>query len=101
MQTCLLEDVLSVTNVLSLVLQSNQKDFGALRRPIRYTINQLEQIEEKCKTFTLEITDFFQKHNLVTLVVYLVHHYFSFSAAPFTSSQLSYHSHFPINQSLM
>ena len=42
MQICLLEDVLSVTNVLSLVLQSNHKDFGTQRRSVKYTISQLE-----------------------------------------------------------
>ena len=34
MQISFLEDVLSVTNVLSLVLQSNHKDFGSLRRSV-------------------------------------------------------------------
>ena len=49
MQICFLEDILSVTNVLSLVLQSNQKDFGALRRSVKYTINQLEQIHKNVR----------------------------------------------------
>ena len=49
MHICFLEDVLSVMNVLSLVLQSNHKDFGALRRPVKYTISQLEQIQENVR----------------------------------------------------
>ena len=49
MQICFLEDVLSVTNVLSLVLQSNHKDFRALRRSVKYTISQLEQIQENVR----------------------------------------------------
>ena len=30
-----LEDVLSITNILSLVLQSDRKDFGAVRRAVK------------------------------------------------------------------
>ena len=48
-QICFLENVLSVTNDLSLVLQSNHKDFGALRRSVKYTINQLNQIQENVR----------------------------------------------------
>ena len=49
LQNCFLEDVFSVTNVLSLVLQSNYKDFGTLRRSVEYTIYQLEQIQENVR----------------------------------------------------
>ena len=54
MQICFLEDVLSVTNVLSLVLESNHKDFGTLRRSVEYTINQLEQIQENVRSQFME-----------------------------------------------
>ena len=49
MQIRFLEDVFSVTNVLSLVLQSNYKDFSTLRRSVKYTIYQLEQIQENVR----------------------------------------------------
>ena len=48
MQICFL-GVLSVINVLSLVLQRNHKDFGALRESVKYTINQIEQIQENVR----------------------------------------------------
>ena len=38
LQITLLEDVLTVTNILSLVLQSNHKDFGAVRRALSTTL---------------------------------------------------------------
>ena len=36
-------------NVLSLVLQPNHKDFGALRESVKYTINQIGQIQENVR----------------------------------------------------
>ena len=38
LQISILEDVLSITNTLSLVLQTDKKDFGAIRRAMNSTI---------------------------------------------------------------
>ena len=35
LQICFLEDVLSITNILSLVLQSDKKDFAAVHRAMQ------------------------------------------------------------------
>ena len=41
LQIYFLKDVLTITNILSLVLQSDHKEFGAVRRATQSTINQL------------------------------------------------------------
>ena len=41
-----LEDVLSITNTLSLVLQADRKDFGAVRRALNTTLEMLQDIPE-------------------------------------------------------
>ena len=41
---CFLEDVLSITNVLCLVLQTSKKDFGAISRAVSNCIKMLEEI---------------------------------------------------------
>lgn len=40
-----LEDVLAVTNILSLVLQSDRKDFGAVRRALSSTLNTINDMK--------------------------------------------------------
>ena len=40
-----LEDVLTVTNILSLVLQSDRKDFGAVRRALSTTLTTLSDMQ--------------------------------------------------------
>ena len=44
-QITFLEDILSVTNILSLILQSDRKDFAAVSRAVRSTIAILEDIQ--------------------------------------------------------
>ena len=44
LQIAFLEDVLSVTNPLSLVLQADKKDFGAVRRPMNSSITILTEM---------------------------------------------------------
>jgi len=46
LQICFLEDVLSITNILSRVLQSDHKEFGALRRAMMFTCTQLKQVRD-------------------------------------------------------
>lgn len=46
LQICFLEDVLSITNILSRVLQSDHKEFGALRRAMIFTCTQLKQVRD-------------------------------------------------------
>ena len=41
-----LDDVLSITNTLSLVLQADRKDFGAVRRALNTTLEMLQDISE-------------------------------------------------------
>ena len=41
-----LEDVLSITNTLSLVLQADRKDFGAVRRALNTTLEMLQDMSE-------------------------------------------------------
>ena len=58
---------------------------------IQHLLNHSQEGKEwHKKTCTLEITDFFQKHNLQTLVVYLICHLLLFLAALFATSQLSF-----------
>lgn len=45
LQISFLEDVLTITNTLSLVLQADKKDFGAVRRALKSTVNILENME--------------------------------------------------------
>ena len=45
LQITFLEDVLTVTNVLSLVLQSNRKDFGAVRCALSTTLTPLNDMQ--------------------------------------------------------
>ena len=42
-----LEDVLSITNTLSLVLQADRKDFGAVRRALNTTLEMLQDISKE------------------------------------------------------
>lgn len=75
-QITFLEDVLSITNVLSLVLQSDHKEVGALRRAIKFTKTQLRKIRDNpesplLKSFgsceeTLQHIENFQKQNIVS-----------------------------------
>ena len=45
LQITFLEDVLTVTNILSLVLQSNRKDFGAVRCALSTTLTPLNDMQ--------------------------------------------------------
>ena len=45
-QICFLEDVLTITNILSLVLQSDHKEFGSLKRAISSTLSQLKEMRD-------------------------------------------------------
>ena len=42
-----LEDVLSITNTLLLVLQADRKDFGAVRRALNTTLEMLQDISKE------------------------------------------------------
>ena len=44
MQIALLDDVLSTTSALCLLLQSDKKDFGAVNRAVNFTVSRLENI---------------------------------------------------------
>ena len=45
LQITFLEDVLTVTNILSLVLQFDRKDFGAVRRALSTTLTTLNGMQ--------------------------------------------------------
>ena len=49
-----LEDVLSVTNILSLVLQSDHKDFGSIIRATEATIQALKKMHESFDSLPLK-----------------------------------------------
>ena len=52
---CFLEDVLTITNILSLVLQSDHKEFGALKRAISTTISHLKEMRDNPESNLLKI----------------------------------------------
>lgn len=54
LQICFLEDVLTITNILSLVLQSDHKEFGSLKRAISTTVSQLKQIRDNPDSHLLQ-----------------------------------------------
>ena len=54
LQICFLEDVLSITNILSLVLQSNHKDFGAIQRAMHLTSSQLQDMRDNINSSHLK-----------------------------------------------
>ena len=65
-ETCFLEDVLSITNVLCLVLQIDKKDFGAISRAVSNCIKMLEEIlanknTDLLKSFNSSCTDILKK----------------------------------------
>ena len=49
-----LEDVLSITNTLSIVLQADKKDFGAIRRAMNSTITILPEMTSNQNTIHLK-----------------------------------------------
>ena len=55
LQICFLEDVLSITNILSLVLQSDKKDFAAVRKAMQLTCLQLEQMRDNSQSLLLKV----------------------------------------------
>ena len=54
LQICFLEDLLSVTNVLSLVLQSDKKYCAAVHRAIQLTCLQLKQMRDNSQSSLLK-----------------------------------------------
>ena len=46
MQITMLEDVLSVTNALSLLLQSDRKEFSEIQRGLKHTVNSLASMRD-------------------------------------------------------
>ena len=61
LQICFL-DVLSITNILSLVLQSDKKDFAAVRKAMQLTCLQLKQMKDKFESSVLKS---FNGYNIV------------------------------------
>ena len=51
---CFLEDILSITNILSLVLQSHKKDFAAVCRAMQLTCLQLKQMRDNSQSSLLK-----------------------------------------------
>ena len=54
LQICFLEDVLSITNILSLVLQSDKKDFAAARRAMQLRCLHLKQMRDNSQSSLLK-----------------------------------------------
>ena len=54
LQILFLEDVLSITNTLSLVFEADKKDFGAIRRGMNSTITKLTEMANNQKTIHLK-----------------------------------------------
>lgn len=54
MEICFLEDILSITNIICLVLQKDKKDFGAISRSVDVSISMLEEITQDCKSKLLK-----------------------------------------------
>ena len=50
LQICFLEDVLCITNILSLVLQSDCKDFSAIQRAMQLTCSQLQEMRDSIES---------------------------------------------------
>ena len=53
-QITFLEDILSVTNILCLILQSNRKDFAAVSRAVKSIIAILEDKQNSVKSIHLQ-----------------------------------------------
>ena len=53
-QITFLEDILSVTSILCLILQSNRKDFAAVSRAVKSIIAILEDIQNSVKSIHLQ-----------------------------------------------
>ena len=76
LQICFLKDVLTTTNILSLVLQSGHKEFGAIRRAAQSNVNQLikMQNDKNCPLLkslnscneTLKNLDEYEQQNIVS-----------------------------------
>ena len=73
LQICFLEDVLTISNILSLVLHSDHKEFGAIRRATQSTVNQLIKVrnDKNCPLFkscneTLKNLDEYKQQNVVS-----------------------------------
>ena len=76
LQICFLEDVLTITNILSFVLQSDHKEFGAVRRATQSTVNQLIKMgnDKNCPLFkslnscneTLKRSDEYEQQNVIS-----------------------------------
>ena len=76
LQICFLEDVLTITSILSLVLQSDHKEFGAAHRATQSTVIQLIKMQngKNCPLFksldscdeTLKNLDEYKQQNTVT-----------------------------------
>ena len=76
LQICFLKDVLTTTNILSLVLQSDHKEFGAIRRAAQSNVNQLikMQNDKNCPLLkslnscneTLKNLDEYEQQNIVS-----------------------------------
>ena len=58
LQISFLEHVLTITNTLSLVLQSDRKDFGAVRRALHTAINMLQDISANPNSKHLKFSPF-------------------------------------------
>ena len=54
LQICFFEDVLSITNILSLVLQSDKKDFAAVRRAMQLRCLHLKQMRDNFQSSLLK-----------------------------------------------
>ena len=54
LQICFLEDVLSITIILSLVLQSANKDFAAVHKTMQVTCLKLKQIRDTSQSSLLK-----------------------------------------------
>lgn len=54
MEICFLEDILSITNIICLVLQKDKKGFGAISRSVDVSISMLEEITQDCKSKLLK-----------------------------------------------
>ena len=76
LQICFLEGVLTISNILSLVLKSDHKEFGAVRRATQSTINQLIKMgnDKNCSLFkslnscngTLKNLDEYEQQNVIS-----------------------------------
>ena len=65
LQICFLEDVLSITNILSLVLKSDKKDFATVCRAMQLTCLQLNQMRDNFESSLLKSFNTIQFQNVV------------------------------------